>query len=214
MTDQDSSAPKIEHLLTEGVLTGSSEGFKIDNNVWLLGNDTEVIVIDAAHDADLIVEAVGDRNTLGILLTHGHEDHVNAALEAARLLDTQLYLHNDDLFLWRQLHDTDPDHSIENGQEFQVAGVDLVAIHTPGHTPGSVSFALKGEGVIFSGDTLFNGGPGATRWDYSSFDQIIDSIQSELFEFAESTLVLPGHGQTTTIGAEMKQIEAYIARGW
>lgn len=206
--------PRIEHLLTNGVLMREAQGFEIENNVWLIGDGKEVIIIDAAHDAKLIAEAVGERTALGILLTHGHEDHINAALETASLLDTQLYLHPDDLFLWREIYTEDPDFSISHGQEFQVAGVDLVALHTPGHTPGSVSFAVKGEGVVFSGDTLFQGGPGATRWEYSDFSQIINSIQKELFALHDETLVLPGHGASTSVEAEKVQLESYISRGW
>ncbi|HUH52621.1 MAG TPA: MBL fold metallo-hydrolase [Microbacteriaceae bacterium] len=206
--------PRIEHLLTNGVLMREAQGFEIENNVWLIGDDKEVIIIDAAHDAKLIAEAVGKRTALGILLTHGHEDHINAALETASLLDTQLYLHPDDLFLWREIYTEDPDFSISHGQEFHVAGVDLVSLHTPGHTPGSVSFAVKGEGVVFSGDTLFHGGPGATRWEYSDFSQIINSIQKELFALHDDTLVLPGHGASTSVKAEKVQLESYISRGW
>lgn len=213
MTDQLAS-PRIEHLLTKGVLMREAQGFEIDNNVWVVGDEKEVIVIDAAHEADKIAEVVAGRNVLGILLTHGHEDHVNAALETAKLLDSNLYLHDEDLFLWDEVHNERPHFSLKHGQEFHVSGLDIVTLHTPGHTPGSVSFLVKDQGVVFSGDTLFHGGPGATRWEYSDFKQIISSIQNELFVLDPETLVLPGHGQSTTIEAEIKQLDAYISRGW
>lgn len=213
MTDETIS-PRIEHILTRGILTREAQGFEIDNNVWIIGDDKDVIVIDAAHEAEKIAEAVKDRNVLGILLTHGHEDHVNAALETAKLLDSQLYLHKEDLFLWDEVHDERPHFMLEPGQEFHVAGLDIKTLHTPGHTPGSVSFLVMNQNVVFSGDTLFHGGPGATRWEYSDFKQLIASIQSQLFTLAPETLVLPGHGQSTTVEAEIKQLDAYISRGW
>lgn len=208
------SEVKIEGLVTSGFIGSGGQQFSIENNVWLIGDDKEVLVIDAAHDAEQIAAAVGERETLGILLTHGHQDHINAAVETAGLLDAHIYLHPDDLFLWREFYESEPDFELHDGQEFHVAGLDLQTIHTPGHTPGSVCFNVLGQDTVFSGDTLFQGGPGATRWEYSDFKQIIESIQQGLFQLPANTLVLPGHGAQTTIAAEEKQLEAYISRGW
>ena len=210
-----SDTPRIELLRTQGTLWREAEGFSIENNVWIIGSDTEAIVIDAAHDAAEIAEAVGERTVHGILLTHGHEDHVNAALETAAKLDAPLFLHAGDEFLWREIHaEAETPLELTHGDTFTVAGVTLETRHTPGHTPGSVCFVARDHGFIFSGDTLFQGGPGATRWEYSDFGQIITSIEEQLFSLDEQTQVLPGHGDPTTVAAEQVQLKAYIERGW
>lgn len=216
-----SSELRIERVVTNGMLGAGNpayppEGVPIDNNVWLIGDDESVLIIDAAHEADVIAQAVGDRDPIGILLTHGHEDHVNAAVELAAKLDTHLYLHPADLFLWRATHGDDvvPDFELADGAVFSVCGTELVTIHTPGHTPGSVTFYVGALGVLFSGDTLFQGGPGATRWDYSSFEQIIESIDSRLLALPADTHVLTGHGDATTIAQEAPALEAWKQRGW
>lgn len=215
-----STPARIERLTTAGHIGAGRPGFPpegvpLENNVWLLGDDSEVLVIDAAHDAQAIVQGVGGREPLGILLTHGHEDHVNAAVEAARLLDTHLYLHPADLFLWEQIHgDTPPDFELADGASFLVAGIELTVTHTPGHTPGSVCFVAPELTTVFSGDTLFQGGPGATRWEYSSFPQIVESIRTSLFTLPSDTTARPGHGDSTTIGVEAPALEAWLARGW
>lgn len=208
---------RIEHLLTGGNIPVNGQQFYIENNVFLVGNDEAVIVIDAAHNAEAIAEAVGDRQVLGILLTHGHGDHINAAVETKELLDSHLYLHPADHFLWEHSYgstEPTPDFELVDGAEFHIADVTLTTLHTPGHTPGSVCFNAPELGVVFTGDTLFQGGPGATRWEYSSFPQIIDSIQTKLFTLDHDLIALPGHGAQTTLREETKQLQHYIDRGW
>ncbi|MBP1325169.1 glyoxylase-like metal-dependent hydrolase (beta-lactamase superfamily II) [Leucobacter exalbidus] len=211
---------RIERLITVGNVGAGSPGFPpegltLDNNVWLVGNDDQVIVVDAGHDAAAIEKAVAEREVLGILLTHGHEDHINAARTAAAALDTHIYLHPADLFLWELTHgDAMPDFELADRAVFGVAGTEVVTLHTPGHTPGSVCFALPGLGTVLTGDTLFQGGPGATRWDYSSFPDILSSIDGQLFTLPESTRVLPGHGDETSIAREFPEMEAWRSRGW
>ncbi|MFT4231427.1 MAG: MBL fold metallo-hydrolase [Leucobacter sp.] len=211
---------RVEQIVTVGRIGSGRPGFppggvELENNVWVVGDDSEAIVIDAAHDAEAIERAVGDRETLGILLTHGHEDHVNAAIETAERLDAHLYLHPADLFLWEQTHrEALPDFELVHGASFAVAGAELVTLHTPGHTPGSVCFFAPSLGTVFSGDTLFRGGPGATRWEYSSFDGIVESIRARLFTLPLETAARPGHGDSTTIAREQPDLEAWLARGW
>lgn len=214
------SEARIDRVVTRGLVGAGrpgypADGVELENNVWVVGDDEQALVIDASHDAEAIVAAVGDRDPLGILLTHGHEDHVNAAVEAARMLDTHVYLHPADLFLWREAHgETLPDFELADGASFLVAGVDLAVAHTPGHTPGSVCFIAPALGTVFSGDTLFQGGPGATRWEYSSFEQIVESIRTRLFTLPSATVARPGHGDSTTVAAEAPDLEAWLARGW
>lgn len=214
------SLARIERVITAGYLGAGApgyppEGVPIENNVWLVGDDNEVIVVDAGHDAAAIDAAVGDREVLGVLLTHGHQDHVSAAVELAQLRDTHLYLHPADQFIWEETYESAlPDFELTDRADFHVAGTDLVTLHTPGHTPGSVCFVLPGLKTVLSGDTLFQGGPGATRWEYSSFSDILSSIEGKLLTLSGDTRVLTGHGDETTIEAERPQMEAWRARGW
>ncbi|MBC9945131.1 MBL fold metallo-hydrolase [Leucobacter sp. cx-328] len=209
------SEARIEQVITRGRIGAGlpgrpAEGLELENNVWLLGDDAEVLIIDAGHDAQAIADAVADRNVLGILLTHGHEDHVNAALELAAIVDTHIYLHPDDLFIWADTHgDALPDFELADGALFAAAGLELLTLHTPGHTPGSVSFAVPALNIVFSGDTLFHGGPGAVRWDYSSWTQILDSIDERLLSLPSDTAVLPGHGALTTVADEAPSMPAW-----
>lgn len=211
---------RIEHLITHGFIGVGAPGFPpegvpIDNNVWIVGDDEQVIVVDAGHDAEAIEKAVAEREVLGILLTHGHQDHIDAAVDAAKALDTHIYLHPADLFLWQRVYEgVLPDFELEDRASFRVAGADVVTLHTPGHTPGSVCFLLPGLDTVLTGDTLFQGGPGATRWDYSSFPDILSSIDRQLFTLPGATRVLPGHGADTTIEREIPEMEAWRSRGW
>ena len=206
---------RIERVRITGSLSTTSGSIEIENNVWLVGNDDEVVIIDASHDAARIVQAVHGRTVRAILLTHGHTDHVNVAPELRALTGADLYLNTADQFLWDEWHPVErPQHDLRDGEQFTVAGITLRTVHTPGHTPGSVCFVIDELGTVLSGDTLFEGGPGATRWEYSSFPQIIDSIERAILSLDDLTRVLPGHGASTTVGAEQAQMHTYIDRGW
>ncbi|WP_235564055.1 MBL fold metallo-hydrolase [Arthrobacter sp. Soil763] len=205
---------RIDQLVTSGTFSLDGGTWDVDNNVWIVGNDTECLVIDPAHDAAAIAEAVAGRTVTAILLTHGHDDHIAAVGEFRNLVGAPVYLHRDDWMLWdRVFPGTEPDHAISDGDTFDVAGARLVALHTPGHSPGSVSFRLESEGTVFTGDTLFQGGPGATGRSFSDFPTIIESIKSRLLTLPADTVVRTGHGDSTTVGAEAPQLEEWIARG-
>ncbi|MEX3102556.1 MBL fold metallo-hydrolase [Streptomyces sp. V2] len=207
-------AARIERLVTSGQFTLDGGTWDVDNNVWIVGDDHEVVVIDAAHDAQAIADAIGDRRLTAIICTHGHNDHVNAAPALAELTGARIWLHPDDLPLWKLAHpDRDPDEHLADGQVIETAGADLRVIHTPGHAPGAVCLYDPALGAVFTGDTLFAGGPGATGRSYSHFPTIIDSIRDRLLELPAETRVLTGHGDETTIGAEAPHLEEWIARG-
>lgn len=207
------SAARVERLVTSGTFSLDGGTWDVDNNVWLVGNDDEVIVIDPAHDAAAVAAAVGERKTVAVLLTHGHDDHIRAARETAQLLGAELYLNPADHMLWQAVYDELPENEIADGNTFAVAGVTLEARHTPGHSPGSTSFVAAELGAVFTGDTLFQGGPGATGRSYSDFPTIIESISNRLLTLPAETTVYTGHGDTTTIGAEAPQLQEWIARG-
>ena len=205
---------RIENIVTSGTFSLDGGTWEVDNNVWIIGNDTEVIVIDPAHDPAAIREAVGDRRVTKILLTHGHDDHIRYAREFAGLVDAPVHMNPEDQMLWEKVFPgTTPDHRIADGDTFDIAGTTLTALHTPGHSPGSTCFHAESLGVVFSGDTLFNGGPGATGRSYSDFDTIIESIRTRLFTLPDETVVKTGHGDETSIGAEKPHLREWIERG-
>ncbi|MFJ3230911.1 MBL fold metallo-hydrolase [Streptomyces sp. NPDC086787] len=205
---------RIERLVTSGQFTLDGGTWDVDNNVWIIGDEREVVVIDPAHDATAIAEAVEGRRVTAILCTHAHNDHVNAAPALADLTGATIWLHPDDLALWKATHpDREPDEHLADGQVIETAGADLRVLHTPGHAPGAVCLYEPGLGTVFTGDTLFKGGPGATGRSYSSFPLIIESIRTRLLTLPPETKVLTGHGDSTTIGAEASHLEEWIARG-
>ncbi len=198
----------IERVVTSGTFSLDGGTWEVDNNVWLIGDEREVIVVDAAHDAEAIAAAVGDRRVLAIVCTHAHDDHVSAAPELSRKLAAPVLLHPEEHVLWRLAHpDTPPpDAELTDGDVLRVAGTALRVVHTPGHSPGSCCLYAPDLGVVFSGDTLFQGGPGATGRSYSDADQIVASIRSRLLTLPAATEVRTGHGDSTTIGDEAEHI--------
>jgi glyoxylase-like metal-dependent hydrolase (beta-lactamase superfamily II) len=204
----------IEHVTTAGVFSLDGQDFDVENNIWLIGDDHEVLVVDAAHDAAPIVAAVGDRSVRAILCTHGHNDHINAAAALSRATGgAPVLLHPDDEMLWDVVYPgRKPDRAVRDGEELEVAGERLRIAHTPGHSPGGVSL-LGPDGHVFGGDTLFNGGPGATGRRYSDFPTIIESIRDRLLVLPGDTVVHTGHGESTTIGAEAPHLDEWVARG-
>jgi len=193
----------VQNLVTSGVFRLDGGSWDVDNNVWLVGDDAEVIVIDAAHDAKAIENVVGERKLTAIVCTHAHNDHVNAAPELAAATGAPILLHPDDRVVWDLTHpDRAPDGELADGQVLTVAGTELQVVHTPGHAPGAVCLYAAELGVLFTGDTLFHGGPGATGRSYSDYPTIVRSIREKLFTLPDATKVHTGHGEGTTIGAE------------
>ena len=198
---------RVDHAVVSGTFSLDGETHEVDNNVWVVGDDDECVVIDAPHDVDAIMELVGDRAVRAILLTHAHDDHCRVAPELRERVVAPIMLHPDERPLWELTH-TDHlwDVDLGDGFEILVGGTRLQAIHTPGHAPGAVCFHAPSLGCVFTGDTLFQGGPGATGRSYSDEDVIKASIRQRLFELPEETVVHTGHGPDTTIGAEKEAL--------
>jgi glyoxylase-like metal-dependent hydrolase (beta-lactamase superfamily II) len=201
-------------LVTSGTFSLDGGTWDVDNNVWIVGDEAECVVIDAPHDADAIRAAIGSRRLTAILCTHAHDDHVDAAAALADATGAPVWLHPADRELWDMTYpQRAPDRDLSDGQMITVAGADLTVLHTPGHSRGAVCFHFPGQGWLFSGDTLFAGGPGATGRSFSDFGTIIDSIRDRLLVLAPDTIVHTGHGADTTIGAEAPHLQEWIVRG-
>ncbi|RCW40743.1 hydroxyacylglutathione hydrolase [Halopolyspora algeriensis] len=202
---------RIDHTTTSGTFSLDGQTFEVDNNVWVVGDDRECVVIDAPHDVDAIRKLVAGRRVRAIVATHAHDDHVRVAPELAEALDAPVLLHPDDLVLWRMTHPGhNPQGTLTDGQEVPVAGIALRVLHTPGHAPGAVCLYAPQLGAVFTGDTLFAGGPGATGRSYSDFTVIISSISARLLTLPEETGVHPGHGDSTTIGTEKPHLDEWV----
>ncbi|WP_329466062.1 MBL fold metallo-hydrolase [Streptomyces sp. NBC_01431] len=205
---------RIDHLVTSGTFALDGGTWDVDNNVWIVGDDEEAVVIDAAHDAEAILTALGGRTLRAILCTHAHNDHIDAAPALADATGAPILLHPDDLPLWKQTHpERLPDGELADGERVLVAGAELEVLHTPGHAPGAVCFHAPSLGTVFTGDTLFAGGPGATGRSFSHFPTIIDSIRDRLLTLPPETVVRTGHGDATTVGAEAPHLAEWVARG-
>ena len=183
-------------------------------NAWLIGDDEEVIVIDPGEDAQAVLEAVGDREVLAVICTHGHAAHAEAAPEVAARDEAPVALHPRDLLAWREVHGgPPPEIEMEDGGSFDVADVTLEVLHTPGHTPGSVSIYCEDLGVVFSGDALTADGPCPHDGAYPDFAAQLSAIGAELLTLPGPTKVMPGHGEETTVATAEKRFDSWVTAG-
>ena len=208
--------PPVDHTRTKGTFSLDGQTHDVDNNVWVIGDERVCVIIDAPHDVAKIRELVAGRKVHAILATHAHDDHIRVAPELAKAVHAPVFLHSDDLPLWKLTHpERKPDQVLTDRQMFPVGvAADLQVMHTPGHSPGSVCLYCPDLGAVFTGDTLFAGGPGATGRSYSDFGTITSSIRDRLFSLPERTRVHPGHGDSTTIGAVKPHFDEWVARGY
>ena len=206
----------VERVVTSGTFELDGGSWDVDNNIWLIGDDSEhgdVIVFDAAHTAAPIIDAVAGRNVVAVVCTHGHNDHITVAPELAEALDAPVFLHPADEMLWRAVHPEAAFRTVDDGLVLTAGGIELHALHTPGHSPGSMCWSAPALNAVVSGDTLFQGGPGATGRSYSDFPTILKSISSRLGTLPDETVVYTGHGDTTTIGGELVNYDEWVKRG-
>ncbi len=205
---------RIDHAVTSGTFSLDGDTFDVENNVWVIGDDLECIVIDAPHDVDVILSVVAGRRVVAIACTHAHDDHVRFAPALADATGAPILLHPADEPVWVLTHpQRRPTGTLTDGQVITVAGTEIRVLHTPGHAPGACCFHSPELGVLFTGDTLFAGGPGATGRSFSDFATLTDSIRNQLLVLPRDTVVHTGHGDSTTLAEAADNIDSWIARG-
>jgi glyoxylase-like metal-dependent hydrolase (beta-lactamase superfamily II) len=181
-----------------------------ENNVFVLRckQTGDAVLIDAANEHEMLLELCQRLGVRQVIETHGHWDHIQAVPQI-RDAGYSVHVTAEDAAMLPSY-----DEILEDESVIDVGRLRLHTIHNPGHTPGSMSFRLEGSPILFSGDTLFPGGPGNTATDLGDFDEIIESIDRRLFTLPPDTLVLPGHGDDTTIATERPHLQEWIDRGW
>jgi glyoxylase-like metal-dependent hydrolase (beta-lactamase superfamily II) len=181
-----------------------------ENNVFVLRckGSGDAVIVDAANEHELLLEVSKATGVRRVLTTHGHFDHIQA-VRAMRDAGIDVGIAPDDASMLPAYDFVIPDDEV-----IPVGDLRLRTIHNPGHTAGSTSFLLEEHPILFSGDTLFPGGPGNTSLPGGDFAQIIESIDRRLFTLPADLRVLPGHGLDTTIGAERPHLQEWVDRGW
>ena len=183
----------------------------VDNNVFVIRctSTGEAVLIDAANEHERLLDLCRGLGVRTVLETHGHWDHIQA-IPAVRDAGYEVGVTAEDAAMLPSY-----DYLLEDDTVIEIGRLRLRTLHTPGHTPGSISFHVEGTPLLFTGDTLFPGGPGATQYEGGDFQTVIQSIDERIFsKFDGSTIVLPGHGLDTTIGTESPHLDEWVARGW
>lgn len=183
----------------------------MDNNVFVIRcHETgDAVLLDAANEHEMLLELCQSLGVRTVLETHGHWDHIQA-VPAIRDAGYEVGVTAEDAAMLPSY-----DYILEDESVIEIGRLRIHTHHTPGHTPGSMSFSVEGTPLLFTGDTLFPGGPGATQFEGGDFPTILKSIEDRMFrKFDADTIVLPGHGLDTTIGAESPSLDEWAARGW
>jgi glyoxylase-like metal-dependent hydrolase (beta-lactamase superfamily II) len=204
------SRPSTLHMADTGWEIHKVVVGPMDNNVFVLRcrQTGDAVLLDAANEHDRLLELCRSLGVRSVLETHGHWDHIQAVPQL-RDAGYEVHVTAEDAD-WLPSYD----QILDDDAVIPVGRLRLRTVHTPGHTPGSICFLLEGAPVLFSGDTLFPGGPGATKFPGGDFPAIIESIQGRLLTLPAETRVLPGHGDDTTIGTERPHLQEWIDRGW
>jgi glyoxylase-like metal-dependent hydrolase (beta-lactamase superfamily II) len=219
---------RIDKVVTSGKVTVDDTEYDVESNTYIVGDDESVIVIDPAHEAEAILDAIGEREVMAVICTDGRDGHLSAVLEVAEADEEDpapIALHQRDRLLWRQyfraqaresedaefMKDLQPDLDIEDGGVFEIGGAQLDVLHTPGHTPGSICLYSEQLGTLFTGDTLHKGKPGRIGPEYPELEEQLNSIGPMLDTLPSDTRVLPGQGEETTVGEERSQWESWFA---
>ena len=183
-------------------------------NAWIIGDDDEAIVIDPGGDPAAVLDAVGDREVLAVICTHGHPEQVAAAVAVADRDEAPVALHPKDRLLWREAHPGEnADIEMADGGIFEVADVQLEVIHAPGHTDGSVCLYCEDLGVVFTGHALLEDGPVQHDGEFPDLAGQLTAIGEHLLTLPSDTRVLPGQGGQTTIGAAEKKFDSWVSAG-
>lgn len=206
---------RVERVDTSGVQTVDGDEHEVETTTWIVGDDSEVIVIDPAHDAEAVLKAVGDRDVLMVICTAGYDDHTAAAPEVAERDDAPIALHSRDRLLWKEKHaDVEIDVSVENGGVFEIGDVQLRVIHTPGSSPGSISLYSEELEAVFTGGTLLASGPGPLGdGSFPDFATQLTSIGEHLLVLPDNTRILPARGEETTVSELEPHFDAWVSQG-
>jgi glyoxylase-like metal-dependent hydrolase (beta-lactamase superfamily II) len=183
-------------------------------NSWIIGDDDEVIVVDPGTDAAAVLGAVGDREILAVICTHGHAGHTEAAVEVAERDEAPVALHPGDRLAWREVHSgDDPEIDMEDGGKFEVAGVSLEVLHAPGHSRGSCCLYCEEMDAVFTGDVVAETGPVPRDDGYPNWGKQLDTIGAQVLTLPAETRILPGHGDEFTVAMAEKRFDSWVAAG-
>lgn len=183
----------------------------VANNVYIVRcrRSGVATLIDAANEHERLLRVASQQGVTSVLETHGHWDHIGA-VEQVREAGIDVWVRDEDAAMLPSY-----DHLLDDDTVHQVGDLRLRTLHTPGHTPGSICFALEGTPMLFTGDTLFPGGPGNATFEGGDFATIIASIEQRIFRgFGDATVIWPGHGAPSTLGTERPHLDEWIERGW
>jgi glyoxylase-like metal-dependent hydrolase (beta-lactamase superfamily II) len=182
-------------------------------NTWIVGDDEDVIVIDPGDDADQVLQAVGDREIMAVICTHGHARHAAAALTVAARDEAPVALHPADRAAWRDTHDTDPEIEMADGGKFDVADVTLEVLHAPGHSRGSVVLYCEELDAAFTGDVVTAKGPVPHDGGFPNWGRQLDAIGAQVLTLPAQTRLLPGHGDEFTVALAEKRFNGWVTAG-
>ncbi|MFW6639580.1 MBL fold metallo-hydrolase [Nocardiopsis algeriensis] len=203
----------ITRVRTAGVFEFDDEKYEVVSNTWIVDADDEgVVVIDPGHDAEAVLEAVGERDIYLVACTNAYSPHIEAAVKVAEEAEAPVALHAREMRLWRRLHGAEyrPEVEVEGGGSMTVGDLQIDILALPGTSPGTVGYYISQLGVVFSGDTLRKGEPGMVGNTYIDYTTQLASIGESLLTLPPATRVLPDRGPATTSGAESKNFDEWV----